>query len=115
MSDDLRIAVIYRADLQMPRGKAEVQFGHAISMLINSDRDAFIDYLNGSQMKLSLELPYESDLDRIEMRASARKIPCVRIIDAGRTVFDGPTLTCIAVGPMNRTDCNAITRGSSLR
>lgn len=115
MSDDLRIAVIYRSDLEMPRGKAEVQFGHAVAMLIHSDRDAFTEYLDGPQMKLSLEVSSEGDLDRIEMRASSRHIPCVRVVDAGRTIFGEPTLTCIAVGPMGRTDCNAITRGSSLR
>ena len=110
-----RVAVIYRTDIDIPRGKGEVQFGHAVAMLIHSDPDAFIDYLDGLQLKLSLEVADEVVLTRILDRANARGIPAVRVVDAGRTVFGKPTLTCIGVGPMDKTDCNAITRGAKLR
>lgn len=112
MSDHLRIA---RADLDMPRGKAEVQFGHAIAMLIRTDCDAFREYLDGPQTKLSLEVASEHELEKIERRAALRHVRCIRVVDAGRTVFNEPTFTCIALGPMNRTDCNALTRQATMR
>lgn len=114
-NEELRIAVVFRGDVEMPRGKSEVQFGHAIAMLMHSDRDAFGDYLDGLQLKLSLEVDNEDDLSRILDKAKARHIPAVKVIDAGRTVFGEPTLTCVGVGPMNKTDCNAITRGARMR
>jgi peptidyl-tRNA hydrolase len=115
MENDLRIAVVFRSDLDMPRGKSEVQFGHAISMLIHRDPDAFIDYLAGLQLKVSLEADDASALERIVEKAKARHVPAVTVVDAGRTIFGEPTLTCVGIGPMSKTDCNAITRGAKLR
>lgn len=112
---DLRIAVIFRADLAMPSGKAEVQFGHGIAGIVFEYHDACIHYMRWSQTKLSLEVDNEAALEAIIARAKRRGIPWTKVFDAGRTVFDRPTFTCIAVGPMGKTDCNSITRGARMR
>lgn len=113
---DMRIAVIFRADLDMPRGKSEVQFGHGVAMLLGqADHDAAWWYLSGGQTKLSLEVDDEPALDAILRRAALRKVPAVKVTDAGRTVFGAPTVTCIALGPMTKTDCNALTRNARMR
>ena len=115
MREELRIAVVFRAELDMPRGKSEVQFGHAIAMLLYHHHDACFHYMAGSQMKLSMEVPDAEALEKIARRAAARHIPCVKVVDAGRTVFGEPTFTCIAIGPMDKTDCNALTRDARMR
>ena len=115
MREELRIAVVFRADLDIPRGKSEVQCGHVIAMLLYEQHDACDDYMAGSQMKLSMEVPDTAALEKIARRAALRHIPCVKVVDAGRTVFDGPTFTCIAIGPMDKTDCNALTREARMR
>lgn len=115
-TDEMRIAVIFRADLDMPRGKSEVQFGHGVAMLLGQmDRDSAWWYLSGLQMKLSLEVDDEPALDAILKRAALRNVQAVKVTDAGRTVFGRPTVTCIALGPMSKTDCNALTRNARMR
>jgi len=100
----------------MPRGKAEVQFGHAISMLLEKyDPATRNDWTSGLQMKLSLEVDDLPALLRVRDVAERRGLPWVLVRDAGRTVFDGPTVTCIGVGPTSRTDSNAVTRGARMR
>lgn len=110
--DEKRIAVIFRADIAIPRGKAEVQFGHAIARLMQEHPDAGHEW---TMVKLSLEVADAHELEKIERRANLRYVPCVRVIDAGRTVFPETTFTCIAIGPMDKTDCNALTRGTTMR
>lgn len=115
-TDELRIAVVFRADLDMPRGKSEVQFGHAVAaLMIAADQDTVAAYMAGSQLKLSMEADDEAAIDAIQRRAALRGVPCVKVSDAGRTVFGEPTVTCIGLGPMNKTNCNALTRNARMR
>lgn len=115
-TDELRIAVVFRADLEMPRGKAEVQFGHAVAMLLHSPHPVPIaPYMMGSQLKLSMEVDGLAELEAIAKKASERGVRYALVQDAGRTVFDVPTITCIGLGPMNKTDCNALTRKARMR
>lgn len=109
MASDTRIAVVFRSDLEMPRGKSEVQFGHAVSPLITPE------YMESSQMKLSLEVPGVIDLMGLVETAKRRGVPYYVVVDAGRTVFTEPTITCVGFGPMDKTDSNSITRGAKLR
>lgn len=115
-TDELRIAVVFRSDIEIPRGKAEVQFGHAVASVLHKADTALVDaYMAGSQLKLSMEVDSEAVLDYIMRRAALRKVPAVKITDAGRTVFGEPTVTCIGLGPMDKTACNALTRKARMR
>jgi len=115
-TDELRIAVVFRADLDMPRGKSEVQFGHAMTMLIAKyDLVNFVEYFDSDHMKLSMEVDGLSDIEDIAFKAEKRAVPFAIVTDAGRTVFAEPTITCIGIGPMNKTDCNALTRNARMR
>lgn len=115
-TDELRMAIVFRPSLDMPRGKSEVQFGHAIAMLmIAADQELVAAYMAGSQLKLSMEADDEVAFDAILSRAGLRGVTCVKVVDAGRTVFGEPTFTCIGLGPMNKTDCNALTRHARMR
>lgn len=115
-TDELRIAVVFRADLDMPRGKAEVQFGHAVAILMHQQFPyGAVGYMNGSQLKLSMEVDGMSGIEAIAKMAERRGVPYAVVTDAGRTVFGEPTVTCIGLGPMNKTDCNALTRKARMR
>lgn len=115
-TDELRIAVIFRSDLDMPRGKSEVQFGHAVALLLGEcDRELAWLYMSGSQLKLSMEVDGEAGLLEIIGKAEKRGVPWAKVTDAGRTVFGVPTFTCVGIGPMNKTDCNALTRNARMR
>lgn len=112
-TDELRIAVVFLRGLEMPRGKSEVQFGHAVAMVLDTAQHALIrQYMDCGQLKLSMEA---DDIEAIRLKAEARNVNYAVVTDAGRTVFDGPTVTCIGLGPMNKTDCNALTRNARMR
>lgn len=96
----------------MPLGKSEVQFGHAVAQLIHKRSDLVEAYMRGPQMKVSLGT---KDLDAVLVRANSRGIPAVVITDAGRTVFNTPTTTCVGLGPMSKPDSNYVTRGTTMR
>lgn len=116
-TDELRIAVVFRADIDMPRGKSEVQFGHAVASLFHAywDEEVLKTYMYGTQLKLSMEVDGLAEIDEIARKAQDRAVPHVIITDAGRTVFGEPTVTCIGLGPMNKTNCNALTRKARMR
>lgn len=119
-SDKLRIVVVFRADLpMMTPPKAEVQFGHAVAAVLRhawKTDPALVDqYFEDNQPKLSMEVPSLADLEKIAAKAAKRGVPHFLVTDAAHTVFDAPTVTCIGLGPMTKTDGNALTRDARMR
>ena len=119
-ADKLRVIVVFRADLpMMTPPKAEVQFGHAVASVLRlaaeSDPEAVEQYFADNQPKLSMEVPGLTDLEKIAEKAAARGVPHFLVTDAAHTVFDAPTVTCIGLGPLNKTNGNALTRNASMR
>ena len=116
-TDELRIAVVFRSDIDIPAGKAEVQFGHAVATLMFEHRDSPLvsSYMDDQQLKLSMQVDGLPQIEEIARKAAARGVPFAVVTDAGRTVFGQPTITCIGLGPMNKTDCNALTRKAGMR
>lgn len=117
---ELRMALVFRADLdKMTRGKSEGQACHAGFesgvMLARSDPALADRYLADGQPKVVLDIPDIEGLHKIVARANKRGVRVLAITDLGRTCFDGPTMTCALIGPMSKTDSNAITRGTELR
>ena len=116
----LRIIVVFRSDLpEMTPAKAEVQFGHAVfecaSQAYETDPELARQYRNENQVKLSMEVDSLEDLMKIKAMADKRGVIHSLITDAGHTCFDGPTMTCIGLGPMSKTDGNALTRNARMR
>lgn len=113
--DSLRMAAIFRADLAMPPGKLAVQAGHAFLTtwrnFAHRDPEAASHYATASQTKIVLMAPDLAALERIRDKAEQRGVAYSLIVDAGRTVFTEPTVTVLGLGPMSKTDTNALTRG----
>ena len=117
---ELRMALVFRADLDaMTRGKSEGQACHAGLeagiLLARQDPDLADRYMADGQPKVVLEIPDLEGLERVVAKAHKRGVRVVTITDLGRTCFDGPTRTCALIGPMSKTDSNAITRGTTMR
>ena len=112
---ELRMVAIFRGDIVMPVGKVATQAGHAFLSAWRSayDRDAgtATAYANDMQTKIVLVARDLPCLEIIAAKATARGVPWAMITDAGRTVFPEPTVTALGLGPMTKTDCNALTRG----
>ena len=113
--------IILRKDLNMRKGKMVAQGAHA-SMKVFFDRakvtkkimevsltDAMVEYFKGSFTKICVSVDSKKELFDIYRAAQHAKLPCSLILDAGKTEFDGPTYTAVAVGPAGDRKIDAIT------
>lgn len=117
---ELRMVLAFRGDLdEMTRGKSEVQAAHAAFaagvVLSGTHPDLVRDYLADGQPKICIEVDDERHLLAVVGRAEKRGVQVSMIKDQGRTIFSGETLTCAIMGPMSKTDSNALTRGTRMR
>jgi peptidyl-tRNA hydrolase len=118
--DFLQMALIFRADLpEMTRAKSEIQAAHAATDLVyelmQTTPDLMHRYMRTVRKKINAEVEGEAALTIIRDKAAKRGVPCKVIEDAGLTIFNGPTVTCLILGPMNKTDSNALTRNTEMR
>jgi len=114
-AEELRIYIVLRTDVDMPTGKTFVQVGHAVLATVEAARAAdparvaaylgagAQDLLEEGQTKIVLR-GKEKELLRAAADLKAACIPHALIRDAGRTVFAEPTLTCLGIGPVRRSD-----------
>lgn len=112
---EYRMVAIFRADLPLPPGKMAAQAGHAfLTAWRQSDPTIARLYADAMQVKIVLLAPDLATLERIETKAKQRGVPSALIIDAARTILPEPTVTVLGLGPMTKTDSNALTRGLKL-
>lgn len=133
MSRFAKQVIVVRKDLKMPIGKVAAQIAHASMAVIlnktllhtNDDqhyqRDlrldklreadaALIEWIDGAFTKVVLGVDSEEALMELYTRATSLDIPASKIVDSGRTVFNGvPTLTCCAFGPHYNDVLDALT------
>lgn len=76
--------------------------------------DAQYDWYMTGQTKIALKAKDEAQLLEVYQNAINAGISAELIIDAGRTEFDGPTKTCVAIGPDYSDKIDKITGHLSL-
>lgn len=115
---DLRQVIAVRRDLKMTRGKEAAQAGHAIldSIIPRLEDPVVQDWYQNSQAKIVVSVDSEEDLLALADKASDAGVHVAKIIDEGRTMFNGVrTLTCAAFGPATREQLDPITGHLKLR
>lgn len=114
-ASETRMVAIFRADLPLPPGKMAAQAGHAFlsawRLALKDNAENAMSYADAAQVKIVLLAPDLPTLERIQGKAHQRGVPAVLITDAARTVLPEPAVTVLGLGPMSKTDCNALTRG----
>lgn len=123
--------IVVRKDLNMTPGKLAAQVAHAsmgallkslqldlrefkdkssvrIYMNLDEGQPAF-DFLTGSFTKIVLQVENEAQLQQIYEEALESGIIAANIVDEGRTELDGPTFTCVGLGPEESDALDAIT------
>lgn len=108
---EYRMAAIFRADLPLPPGKMAAQAGHAF---VDAWHASCMGDIEASHAKMVLVAPDEAALRAVMAKATERGVSSALITDAARTVLKKPTVTVLGLGPMCRSDYNAITRGLKL-
>ena len=103
-------AIVFRADLQMSPGKACAQAAHAsLESYKKAARAAAKGWESEGCRKIVLQVPSLDDLLSLKKKASGLKLPNALITDAGLTEFDGPTTTCLGIGPAPSPSIDKVT------
>lgn len=128
---DPKQVIVARRDLMMPDGKLAAQVAHAsikvflelgnwyvsnpevpseevFQLVPTSDEMEY--WMRESFPKAVLGADTEEEMEILYCEAQRAGLPCSKIIDTGRTVYNGAhNLTCIAIGPADRPSIDAIT------
>jgi PTH2 family peptidyl-tRNA hydrolase len=105
-------AIVVRADLGMGKGKLAAQSSHAslsaYKKAQRQDPEVAHEWEMEGQKKVVLKVQSEAELIDYFQKAKAAGIPCELIRDAGHTQVEPGTLTCMAAGPWNEGELDAI-------
>lgn len=106
--------LVWRHDLKCQLGKKMSQIGHGVlanlsnTMRENMDDEGNVSFklspaqfawYKGNFRKIVLRVDSEDQLMIIYEKAVELGLTVELIVDSGLTVFDGPTRTCVAIGP----------------
>lgn len=130
MSKDVKMVIIVRSDLKNTKNE-KVRTGKIIAQACHSVLGFVWDNLKGrkisfelsdeqfewvkcGQTKIALKVGSEKEMMELFGNAKSQGLAVELITDAGHTEFDGPTKTCIAIGPNYSSKIDAITGHLSL-
>lgn len=127
---DTKMVIVVRGDLKTvkgdkPRtGKIIAQACHATLGFVWANvkgkkvsfemTDAQYDWYMSGQTKITLKAKDEKELVEVYQRALNAGLSAELIVDAGRTEFDGPTKTCVSIGPDYSDKIDKVTGSLSL-
>lgn len=75
----------------------------------DSEKDPVYQWCTGAFTGIAVKCKSEAKLESLYKQAQEAGLPCSYIVDKGLTVFDGPTATCMAIGPADAADIDKIT------
>lgn len=111
----LKQVIVMRTDLNMRKGKMIVQGAHAsIACMFGEHGNEIRGWLLQGMTKICVRCDSEAELLDIEAKALGAGLRVFLVTDAGRTEFNGPTRTCLAIGPNEAEKIDAITGGLKL-
>jgi len=102
-------AIVVRADLKLPKGKAAAQAAHAaVEAVLRSDKDLVRSWRAEGMAKIVLKAADERELLRLNQQAKDAGLVTAVITDAGRTVVAPGTRTSMAAGPDEEEKLDAV-------
>jgi PTH2 family peptidyl-tRNA hydrolase len=102
--------IIVRQDLKLPKGKLAAQAAHAsVEAVLKSSKDMVDRWRDEGMKKSVLKVADLNDLLKYEKLAKAEKLKTALITDAGKTVVEAGTVTCLAIGPDEEAKIDKIT------
>ncbi len=110
---------VLRGDLDMPRGKAAAQAGHAFTDALSTALDLrpadAARYRAEGGPKAVVEARGLREIERAHEAALAAGLPCALVVDSGHVLpphFDGsPVVTALGIGPCARAEARPVTKG----
>jgi PTH2 family peptidyl-tRNA hydrolase len=101
--------ILIRADLKLPKGKAAAQVAHAsVEAVHRSGKEMVKAWRAEGMAKVVLKVVDERELLRLNQEAKDAGLVTALITDAGRTVVEPDTRTCLGVGPDEESRLDAL-------
>jgi len=102
--------ILVREDLNLPKGKMSAQVGHAsVDGALKSDRKIVDLWKKDGGKKVVLKVKDEKELFKYKQMAEDTGIKTALITDAGHTVVEPGTITCLGIGPDEEEKIDRIT------
>lgn len=101
--------ILIRADLKLPKGKACAQCAHAsVDAVLRSNKGTVKEWRSEGMAKVVLKVADEQELLRMNQQAKEAGLTTALITDAGRTVVEPGTRTCVGIGPDEESRLDAL-------
>ena len=106
----MKQVILVRQDLKLPKGKMAAQVAHASTeSVLRSSKDKIrLWQLHGSK-KVVLRVETEEELLEYQQKAKLHGLVATLITDAGHTVIEPGTRTCLGIGPDKEDKIDAVT------
>ena len=92
--------ILVRQDLKLPKGKLSVQVAHAsLDAALKSDKKLVENWRGQGAKKVALKVADEKELFKYMSMLENEGIKVALIKDAGHTVVEPGTITCLGAGP----------------
>lgn len=108
--EELKQVILVRTDLKLPKGKLAAQVAHAaVEAAEKTDRKLYELWKTTGTKKVVLKVADEAELQQYERQAKLAGLRTALIADAGRTVLEPGTITCLGIGPDYESKIDRIT------
>ena len=102
--------ILVRKDLKLPKGKMAAQVSHAsVDATLKSDKKIVEMWRGEGMKKIVLEASDENELFKYKQMAEDMGLKTALIKDAGHTVLEPGTITCLGIGPDEEEKIDRIT------
>ena len=92
--------ILVRQDLNLPKGKLAAQVAHAsVDALMKTDKKTADEWRKAGARKIVLKVADEKELFKYKNMAEDNGLKTALIKDAGHTVVEPGTITCLGIGP----------------
>jgi peptidyl-tRNA hydrolase, PTH2 family len=102
--------ILVREDLNLPRGKLAAQSSHAsVDTALKSEPEKVKEWKKNGGKKIILKVADEKELFKYKTMADDAGLETALIKDAGHTVVEPGTITCLGIGPDEEDEIDKIT------
>ena len=101
---------LVRQDLKLPKGKLAAQVSHAsVGALLKSSKAVISDWKDEGMKKIVLKVKDLDELLKYKKEAEDAGLNTILIEDAGKTVVEPGTVTCLGIGPHEEKQIDKVT------
>jgi PTH2 family peptidyl-tRNA hydrolase len=102
--------ILVRQDLKLPKGKLAAQVSHAsVGALLKSSNAIIADWKDEGMKKVVLKVKDLDELVKYKEMAEDAGLEVALITDAGKTVVEPGTVTCLGIGPDEEKSIDKVT------